>query len=298
MSRHFTVAAFLALAPLAGCDGEKPPRSARRPRPHVISLSPALTGMFFEMGLGEHVVGVTQYCVLPPGQSRPVVGDLMRANVEAMLAVEPDVAIVEGKGGGGRNSALDAVARSRPGFRVETVSTTTLDDVRAAIRKIGQIVSRPDVAEATLARFDARLAEVRKRVAGMDRPKVVFIVGFDRPFVIGSDNFTHEMIEIAGGRNGGLEIPGRKAWRQTNTEGILAVAPDVVICQVDPPEANRAKAFWLTREALPAARSRRVHVVTDPHWTIPSTRLAEMTARLSEVIHPASARPTPSGAKP
>ena len=82
MKRTGILIAAVALG-LCGCPDRDRQRSAASPR--IISFSPALTGIVFEMGLGDHVVGVTKYCELPPGQSRPVAGDAQNVNPEKIL---------------------------------------------------------------------------------------------------------------------------------------------------------------------------------------------------------------------
>ena len=57
---------------LAGCQRDLPRPEA--PHPRTVSFSPAITAMLFEMGLDDHIVGVTTYCTVPEGLDIPVVG--------------------------------------------------------------------------------------------------------------------------------------------------------------------------------------------------------------------------------
>src|SRR3990172_1277855 len=71
--------------------GEGPPPEARR----IVSLTPAITETLFALGLGDRVVGVTRFCDYPPEVARlPKVGGYADPDVEAVLALTPDLVLV------------------------------------------------------------------------------------------------------------------------------------------------------------------------------------------------------------
>jgi ABC-type Fe3+-hydroxamate transport system substrate-binding protein len=201
---------------------------------------------------------------------------------------------VQGVGTPERDRTFRAVREIKPGFRSEALPMTTLADVRSAIRRIGEIAECPDAADAALKRFDGKIERVRKRVASLGRPRVLFASDYHRPLVAGPDNFTHDLIEIAGGVNCGVEIRGPRPWRRAGLEAILSARPDVLLCEVSAGEAEAARKHWLALNDLPAARSGRVFIVTDRRWTIPSTHLADLAQELADMIHPQPA----DGARP
>ena len=58
----------------------------------IVSLSPNITEILFTLGLGDKVVGRTEYCDYPPEAAViPTVGDLFSPSIEMILALEPDV---------------------------------------------------------------------------------------------------------------------------------------------------------------------------------------------------------------
>jgi iron complex transport system substrate-binding protein len=266
-------------AGLGGCS--QPTKPPDRPAPRVVSFSPALTEILFDMGLGEHVVGVTRFCKLPAGVQRPRVGDAV-PNTEAVLAVWPSVIFTQSS-----PAKFQGVRDLDPDVRVVQVQLEALNDLPAAMDRIGEVLDRADLAAKHKAAFAAKLDAVRRRVAGRPRPRVLFVMGTDRPVASGPGTFVSDLIELAGGVNAGADIPGQVRWRPTHIEAVLKAAPDVLICQVSSAEqADAARGYWLKWRDLPAARAGRVYVVTDVHWSIPSTRLADLAPKLAEMIHP------------
>ena len=279
MNRSVVVVLVVVAWAAPGC--RKDTVRPEAPRPRVVSLSPALTSILFEMGLGDHVVGVTGFCVLPPGERRMVVGSYINADVEAILSTEPDLVLVERI-----LKDFDALARVRPGVKVELFSVRTFEEITAAVDRLGLLTGREEAAREARERFLAKLQAVERSVANLPRPRVLFSEGYERPLVAGTDNFIDEMIQRAGGINCGRAVRGQGPWRTTNVEGILAAAPDVLLCRSEMGREEVARKYWLSVKDLPAAVHGRVFILTNSRWTIPSTHLADLTARLAEMIHP------------
>ena len=56
----------------------------------IVTLSPHLTEMVFDLGLGASLVGVSQFSNVPPSaMSLPRVGDAFQLNVEAIVSLKP-----------------------------------------------------------------------------------------------------------------------------------------------------------------------------------------------------------------
>jgi iron complex transport system substrate-binding protein len=265
----------LASLPLAGCRKEAPRQAAASPR--VVTFAPALTDMTFAMGLGEHVVGVTTRCTLPAGQERPRLGDPLSVSAESILAVEPDVLMIQ------QNPvAFAAVQRLRPSVKIEHFDIERLADIPAAMRRIGMLCGDAAAGERAAGDFQSQLDAVAKRVKGLSRPRVLFVIGYENPGTGGRSSFTHDMIEKAGGVDAAEKYP---RWANLGMESILSLAPDVLVCWVDPGQEEQARARWQSFKTLPAVAGQKVFVVSDPNWTIPTGKIAKLTADLADMIH-------------
>jgi iron complex transport system substrate-binding protein len=246
-----------------------------------VSYSPAITEILFDMGLGDHIVGVTGQDILPPGQTRQVVGDRFQVYTESILAAEPELLLIQQD-----PKDFQATRRMRPQLAIESIRLESLADIATTIDRLGELTRRPDLAVRVKGDFQAALDAVRKRVGGLPRPRVLFTTDYERPFVAAGGTFVHDLIELAGGRNVGVDIPGQTVWRSATVEGILKAAPDVLICQVEPGREAAAIEYWRKLPGLPAARDKRIYAVADRHWSIPSTRLAGIARQLADMIHP------------
>src|SRR5437868_6886802 len=77
-----------ALLAVAGALAAQPKR--------ILSTAPSITETLYALRLGDRVVGVSTYCHYPPeATSRPRIGTYLRPNVEAIVALRPDLVILQ-----------------------------------------------------------------------------------------------------------------------------------------------------------------------------------------------------------
>jgi len=260
-----------------GCERATPHDNV--PPPRVVSFSPAITEMLFDMGLGDHVVGVTRYCILPEGVQRRVVGSQLNIRAEPILAVNPDVLLTQTA-----PKHFETVRKLSPDVCIAHFRIETLADIGGAMARIAKIVGRPSVGRRAKAGFLAKLKNVREKVAGLNRPRVIFVTGYKNPLAAGKATFINELIELAGGANAAGEK--YSGWRRVSIESILQLAPDVIVCEADPATVDETRRYF---EKLTASSGRKVRVctVTDRHWTIPTGWIADHAAgRMARFIHP------------
>ncbi len=267
----------------SGCARSLPQPDA--PHPRLVTFSPALTRLTFDMGLGEHVVGITSYCRPPEGQSRTVVGDNLNVRVEPILAVQPDMLLVQMQ-----LKHFDSLRRVNPDLRIEHFSIETLSDIGDAMERIGDLVGQPELGRQHKRAFLDRLETLRARTAELPRRRVCFVMGTRNPSGPGRETFINQMIDIAGGTN--ILAERFEGWKTPGLETITKLAPEVIVCMTNAADAPHAADYWSSLE-YPDGCVPRVVVVTDEDWMLPAGHLAEYTERLSEILHPSAKGPLP-----
>jgi iron complex transport system substrate-binding protein len=278
---------LLAAGLLLSCGGrdrQTVPAGAER----VVSFSPAITQMMFDMGLGEQVVGVTRFCELPAGVDKPRVGDALSFSSEAILAVRPDVIFTQTSA-----AKFQGVLDVDSHVRVIPLNIESLSDVPAAMLEIGRELGCEQAARPKADAFNQAVRAVEQHVRILPRKRTIFLMGTDRPTAAGEGTFVADMIAAAGGVNVGAAVSGQNRWRPAQIEAVIAVRPEVLICQVSPGQEEAAKAYWMRWKDIPAAAAGHVYVVSDPDWSIPGPHLARLLPKLAAMIH---GEPDPAGA--
>src|SRR5215813_8490938 len=77
--------------------------------PHrIVSLAPGATEMLFAAGAGQEVIATVQYADEPPAAKQiPRIGDVVAIDLERLVALRPDVAVVWP--GGGNPAQIDEI---------------------------------------------------------------------------------------------------------------------------------------------------------------------------------------------
>lgn len=247
--------------------------------PRLVIFAPALTSMAFDLGFGDHVVGVDQYSRLPPGVERPVVGSAVAVRVEPILAVRPDLLLVNMD-----PQQFEPVIRLAPQIRIEHFDLFLLEDIAAAAERMARLVGKPEAGKEAAESFRAALRDVRQVIGGLPRPRVLFVLGFRNPLGPGSGDFIDEMIALAGGRN--VLASRHSGWKKVTLEEVVALDPQLIICQSDEGERDDAGLYWKSIEVPEESPPRRIVVLTDPRWTLPALHLSDCARELAGIIHP------------
>jgi iron complex transport system substrate-binding protein len=182
----------------------------------------------------------------------------------------------------------EAVRVMETGPRVLSLEPRTLDEVLDCLRVVGDALGVPAVAADRVAALRARLREVRRRVAGRARPRVVAIEWLDPVWPAG--HWVPEQIELAGGvplLAGAGEHTSAVDWQR-----VRDARPDVILllpCGF-PPDRTRAELTVLTARPgwadLPAVRAGAVWVLDGPaYFNRPGPRVVRGAEILAQVLH-------------
>jgi len=229
----FTVLPFLLALLLNACQGDGPGATQAHPERksgmRIVSLSGMLTELLFTLDQGGSVVGVDVTSVYPPKvEGLPNLGHVTQLNAEAILALQPDLILVEAS----QERQAEALQQLR-GSGVEIVSVPTQPDLYNAVRAA-------KVLQKYLPLEDGAIESLRKKIErdslqleevledASEQPRVLFIYarGAGRLLVGGADTPAAAIIEKAGGVNAIRSFSG---YRALSPESLVEAAPEVIL---------------------------------------------------------------------
>lgn len=260
------------------------------PAMRIVSTAPSITESLFALGLGDRVVGVSQFCRYPPQVTAlPRVGTIVRPDFERIISLRPDLVIISDR-------APDMAARlGAVHIASVSVSTGSLADVSSMLMRIGGAAGIEAHARAFVADLASQLERLRLRPAPSPRPKVLLIMGrapdaLTGMVAVGRDSYLSALIDIAGGTNvlATTAIP----YPQVTLESVLALNPDVIVDTIDmgatdvDRERRQAatRALWTPFQTLSAVRSGRIRAAETDALFVPGPRVVDAATWLAGVI--------------
>ncbi len=274
----------LALALLAGGVGATPLAGAQEAPQRLVSLVPAATQVLFAIGAGDRLVGVSSYDTWPEEVGRlPRVGALLDPNLEVILALRPDLVVVD--------PAQAALERQLASAGIDSYVYAT-EDIAGILTHMHELGSRLGLADAgtrAASRLRSELAQVRSAVRGNETVATVLVFGrrpggFAELWVNGGVGFLHELVEVAGGRNLYADMERQSA--RAGLEVLLARVPEVLVelrlgSDLADLDTEAIAAEW---HALPGYAAVRVTVLTDSWLVTPGSRVAEAARLFADAI--------------
>jgi iron complex transport system substrate-binding protein len=245
----------------------------------IISLAPSNTEILFALGLGDKVVGVTDWCNYPPeALEKEEVGGFATPSVEKIVALNPDLILAKH---GNPRDVIDTLAGL--GLTVFGIKTTDLDDLLNDIRRVGEITDKELEAQALTSEMASKIQAVTNRTEELEvRPRVFYIIWHDPLMTVGSGTFIHELIEKAGGVN---IFQNLKGYPRISIEDVIALNPEIIISSEWP--AVYEWALNATELAVTAARQTgRVFTCDDDLVMRPGPRLVKGLEWFAHFIQP------------
>jgi iron complex transport system substrate-binding protein len=256
------------------------------PPSRVISQVPGTTELLYALGLQDRIVGVSTFSKFPPEvREKPGIGGLHDADLEKILILQPDWAVLFK----GQDKVSD-VLKAR-GCRVYACQVETIGEMYSSIREIGEIFEIPERAAHLINTISREIAVIRGKLSTLPRKKVLYVVGREpgslkQLYGVGSGNFMAEMIEAAGGNI--AVSPHLGLYPVLSLESILLANPEVILdggaSQLEQ-ESGKMPSEWETLPTLRAVQEKRVVPIDDPRLTIPGPAIPDSIRKLAVLIH-------------
>ncbi|MDJ0786744.1 MAG: helical backbone metal receptor [Myxococcota bacterium] len=245
----------------------------------IVSLVPSLTESLFVLGLGDRVVGVTDWCVHPAEAVAPLskVGGTKNPDLDALLGLEPDLVIANHE----ENRRRDVERLQAAGIPVWVTYPRTVSEGARLLAEVADLGASPEVRESVVESTQRAVrdaASVRPLT-----PTAVFCPIWRDPWMtVGPDTYAHDLLTLCGGRNVfGEGREGERRYPRIQLGDIQAARPEVILLPDEPYDFGPRDAAELARLDVPAAAQGRIHLIdgTLLSWYGPRIQRAIETLR-------------------
>ncbi len=249
------------------------------PAQRVVSLAPHLTELMYAAGAGARLVGALEYSDYPPeARKLPRVGSEAAIDLEALVALRPDLVIAWPNAGSSR--AVERIAAlGIPVFRSEP---RALEDIARTMETLGRLAGSGAAAFAAAQAFREHAARIERDYA--HRPKVrVFYQVWDRPLItVNGDHVISKAMRLCGGENVLAALPALAP--EIDRELVLRADPEAIVAS----GADGARPAWLDDwkafPALVAVRQANLYAIRPELLQRHTPRLLEGAEELCHIL--------------
>ena len=251
----------------------------------VVSLAPHLTELMYAAGAGAKLAGAIDYSDHPPeARSLPRVGSEAAIDLEALVALAPDLVIAWPNAGSAR--AVERIAElGIPVFRSEP---RELEDIARTLEILGTLAGTEAAARAAARAFRARAARIERTHAR--RPPVrVFYQVWDRPLVtVSGAHVISKVMRLCGGENVLAGLPGIAP--EIDRETVLRANPEVIVASS--PEGGRPAWLddWKAFPGLAAVRHGNLYAIRPELLQRHTPRLLDGAEELCRILEEVRAK--------
>jgi len=237
----------------------------------IVTLAPNLTELVFAAGAGELLVGVSAYSDFPPEAGKlPVISDAFTVDQEQLALLKPDLLLAWRSG-----TPVHVVDELRAaGFNIEAIKTRGLDDVPAALLRIGELTGHNAQARVAAENFRQSIEDIRRQYSDASEVSVFYQVSARPLYTINREHFIGEILSLCGGRNIFAELS--ELAPSVSVEAVIDRDPEVLLAASDSGELPFAD--WQRWEGLAANRYGN-------HFVVGSAEIGRATPRLLLAAH-------------
>ncbi|AFU46791.1 iron complex transport system substrate-binding protein [Acidovorax delafieldii] len=218
-------------------------RAVTLPRPpqRIVSLLPSLTETICALDQCHRLVGVDRYSNWPESVTRlPQVGGGLDPNIEAIVALRPDVVLMA-------TSSRASARLEQLGLAVVALEPKTHADVQRVMGKLGQVLAVPD-AQRVWRHIDAAVEAAAQSVPPAARGVRVYFEVNRGPYGAGASSFIGETLTRLGARN--ILPASLGPFPKLNPEFVVRADPDLIMVGARSVEGLTERPGWSSLRAL------------------------------------------------
>ena len=252
-----------------------------QPPQRIVSLLPSLTETVCELGQCQRLVGVDRYSDYPLSvRALPQVGGGLDPNIEAIVALKPDVVLMATSSRAGER--LQSL-----GIKVVSLEPKSHADVRRVLEKIGQVLDVPDAQRVWRVIDAAMSAAAQSLPASVKQTRVYFEVN-RAPYAAGETSFIGETLSRLGAQN---IVPAKLGpFPKLNPEYVVRANPDVIMVGDRNYAGMEGRPGWVGIRAIKEHRVCVFPVAQSDVVVRPGPRMAEGARILAQCLQKTSGR--------
>lgn len=238
----------------------------------IVTLSPGATELMFAAGAGHKVVAVVSYSDYPPAAlTLPSVGSHTRVDMEALMALQPDLVVTWVTG----NPPAQVELLQELGVPTFAIEPRTFEGVSSVIERLATLAGTEPGGFAEAERFRVGIAALTQQYLGVE-PIPVFYQVWEKPLMtINNEHLIGKVLKLCGGTNVFGDMP--RLIPRISAEVVLQKNPYAILTGSVDGVSDDQLDEWEKYAGLTA-------VEKDNLFFVPASPISRPTPRLIDAI--------------
>jgi len=193
----------------------------------IISLVPSQTELLVDLGLEDHIVGVTKFCVHPLDlrKKKTIVGGTKEVNYEKIWSLNPDIILCNKE-----ENTPEMVRELEKLCTVYVSDVISIEDAIEVILHFGIIFNICEISVSLIKNFQTLLSGFKNLYK--EHRKVLYFIWRKPWMVSGKDTFIHSTLELNNWEN--LANDPSSRYPEIKIEDLTGLKPDLVLLSSEP----------------------------------------------------------------
>ncbi|MGC4039268.1 MAG: helical backbone metal receptor [Flavobacterium sp.] len=159
----------------------------------IVSLVPSQTELLVDLGLEDHIVGITKFCVHPfhLKSTKKIIGGTKKVHADKIRLLQPDIIIANKE-----ENTLEIVTELSKICPVWVTDIITLDDNLKMIEDFGILFNKRTEAQKWMDKINFAHKDFKEFVSGRETLKAAYFIWANPYMVAGGNTFINEMLKL------------------------------------------------------------------------------------------------------
>jgi ABC-type Fe3+-hydroxamate transport system substrate-binding protein len=246
----------------------------------IVSLVPSITETLFELGIGDHICGITTFCILPESgvASKTKVGGTKNPDRKKILDLKPDIILMNSE----ENRKEDADFFTGNGLSIHNSMPASVDEAAELVSEVGTLFGVQEKAN----ELSDRILTTAATIKPVQRYRSLILI-WKRPYwTVNQNTYVDSICRCAGFDNAFAMEEER--YPKISDAQIRSANPDAALFP-DEPYVFKQKdldEFTLNFPEIEAVKERRLFLFDGKYLTWHGYRTLIALQNLPEILRP------------
>jgi ABC-type Fe3+-hydroxamate transport system, periplasmic component len=224
-----------------------------QPYTRIVSLAPSFTQSLYYLEAQDNLVGCTSYCEAAKGDNKEIVASAVKANIEKIISLKPDLVLASGL-----TNPKDTELLRKVGIKVEVIlSPKSFQEICDQFIRMGSLVGKTEKANALVEESKRTIQKIAEKNKHNTNRKIFFQIGANPLFAVTPNTFMNDYMTLLGAEN----IAKKLTQGTVTREFVIANNPDYIFIATMGIVGEEELKTWNRYSSLKATQKKQIYII-------------------------------------